>query len=281
MRWPPYKHVFFDCDSTLTAVEGIDILATSPEMQQQIGLLTQAAMDGDLDLAEVYGKRLATLNPTHKQIHDIRQAYKRHAVPHAKRLISALKALGHEVYIISGGLLEPVREFGIYLGVPKSHIRAVDVAYNQLSGAWWQGDDAEYMSFEKGKLTVSDGKAEIVEELLGKRNGGGNNRSLLIGDGSSDLFACRSIDLFVGYGGVVARKQVMEEAPVTLSSKSLAPLLAIAAGPAGIKQLLKQSEHQKLAKKTLTLIQANAICFNNPRLKDKFQQSMQANFPNE
>ena len=23
MRWPPYKHVFFDCDSTLTTVEGI------------------------------------------------------------------------------------------------------------------------------------------------------------------------------------------------------------------------------------------------------------------
>ncbi|MCC6606951.1 MAG: phosphoserine phosphatase, partial [Anaerolineae bacterium] len=27
MRWPPYKHVFFDCDSTLTTVEGIDVLA--------------------------------------------------------------------------------------------------------------------------------------------------------------------------------------------------------------------------------------------------------------
>ncbi len=39
MRWPPYEHVFFDCDSTLTTVEGIDILAASSGKQWRVEVL--------------------------------------------------------------------------------------------------------------------------------------------------------------------------------------------------------------------------------------------------
>ena len=58
MRWPHYEHVFFDCDSTLTAVEGIDVLAESAGKGQRVAVLTQAAMDGHVDLEDVYEKRL-------------------------------------------------------------------------------------------------------------------------------------------------------------------------------------------------------------------------------
>ena len=74
MRWPHYEHVFFDCDSTLTGVEGIDILAESAGKQWRVEVLTQAAMDGELDLEEVYGRRLQTVKPTRRQIRDIRRA---------------------------------------------------------------------------------------------------------------------------------------------------------------------------------------------------------------
>ena len=50
MRWPHYEHIFFDCDSTLTAVEGIDVLAESAGKRQRVEMLTQAAMEGDRDL---------------------------------------------------------------------------------------------------------------------------------------------------------------------------------------------------------------------------------------
>jgi phosphoserine phosphatase len=271
MRWPPYEHVFFDCDSTLTTIEGIDILAESAGKKWRVEVLTQAAMEGDLDLAEVYERRLRAVNPTKSQIKEIHHAYKRNLVEDAQVVIAALKELGQEVYIISGGLLEPVREFGLYLGVPKEHIRAVGVTYNELSGQWWVGGDEQYLDFEDGALTVSDGKADIVAELLKEKTG----RSLLIGDGASDLLAGHSVDLFVGFGGVVSRENVRREAPVFIQSHSLAPLLAIVSGPAALRRL-ENTTFESLGRKAWDLIQSGVINFNDERLNKKFSAAVEA-----
>ena len=271
MRWPHYEHIFFDCDSTLTAVEGIDVLADTVGKRRRVEVLTKAAMDGALDLEEVYAKRLRTLRPTRQQILDIRRSYKRHIVEDAAHVVTALQSLGHKVYIISGGLAEPVVEFGISLGIPRDRIRAVGITYNELSGQWWERsatDDKRYMTYTEGALTISDGKAQIVRELLGEQRG----RSLLIGDGNSDLKAGRAVDLFVGYGGVVARPVVMANAPVFIHCPSLAPLLALAGGPAGLRILSTGAMHyQTLSLKAQYLIHKGVVTFNNEHLESKFR----------
>lgn len=268
MRWPPYEHIFFDCDSTLTTVEGIDILAQSAGKGWRVEVLTNAAMDGQLDLEDIYAKRLQAIKPTRSQIRDIRRAYKRSVVGDAQALLAALQDLGHQIYIISGGLLEPVSEFGVYLGVPKENIRAVGVTYNELSGHWWEGEDEQYLDYEEGALTISDGKAEIVQEFLVGKSG----RSLLIGDGHSDLLAGGSVDLFVGYCGVIARERVQAEAPVYLSSESVAPLLPLAAGPAVLPQM-DQTMFAGLSEKARELIKQKAVIFNDEKLEEKFNSA--------
>lgn len=277
MRWPHYEHVFFDCDSTLTTIEGIDVLADHAGKKWRVEVLTRAAMDGELDLEEVYGKRLLAVKPTREQIRNIRQAYKRNVVEDAAAVIAALQHLGHKVYIISGGLAEPVEEFGIFLGVPQENIRAVGVAYNQLSGQWWEQNqpytegDVQYLTYEEGALTISDGKAQIVRELLAGQRG----RSLLIGDGNSDLLASTAVDLFVGYGGIIERQRVLTQSPVYLHTTSLAPLTAVAAGPAAISQL-QDTPHFSVFQKGLDLIQTGALTFNDERLKSKFTEAVNA-----
>jgi len=277
MRWPHYEHVFFDCDSTLTTIEGIDVLADFAGKKWRVEVLTRAAMDGELDLEEVYGKRLRAVKPTREQIRRIRQAYKRNVVEDATAVIAALQHLGHKVYIISGGLAEPVEEFGIFLGVPKENIRAVGVAYNQLTGEWWNKNqpytegDVQYLTYEEGALTISDGKAQIVRELLAGQRG----RSLLIGDGHSDLLAGTAVDLFVGYGGIAARQRVLEQAPIYLHTLSLAPLTAVAAGPAAIQQV-QNTAHLPVFQKGLNLIKTGALTFNDERLKSKFTEAVDA-----
>jgi phosphoserine phosphatase len=270
MRWPHYEHIFFDCDSTLTAVEGIDVLAELLGKKKRVEVLTRAAMNGELDLEEVYAKRLRTLRPTHQQVLDIRRVYKRHIVEDAARVVTALQGLGHKVYIISGGLSEPVTQFGIYLGIPRERIRAVDIMYNQLSGRWWDksADGVNrYLTHTEGALTISDGKAQIVRELMGEQSG----RSLLIGDGNSDLLAGRAVDLFVGYGGVVARPIVRQNAPVFINCQSLAPLLALAGGPAELRILQTwPMQYQSLSTKARYLIHKGVMTFNNEHLQTKF-----------
>jgi len=276
MRWPHYEHIFFDCDSTLTAVEGIDVMADTVGKRRRVEVLTKAAMDGALDLEEVYAKRLRTLRPTRQQILDIRRSYKRHIVEDAAHVVTALQSLGHKVYIISGGLAEPVEEFGISLGIPRDRIRAVGITYNELSGQWWErsaADDKRYMTHTEGALTISDGKAQIVTELLGEQRG----RSLLIGDGNSDLKAGRAVDLFVGFGGVVARPVVQANAPVFIHCPSLAPLLALAGGPAGLRILSTGAMHyQTLSLKAQYLIHKGVVTFNNEHLESKFRAAFLA-----
>ncbi|MCL4803144.1 MAG: HAD-IB family phosphatase [Anaerolineae bacterium] len=271
MRWPPFEHIFFDCDSTLTTVEGIDVLAESMGKRQRVEILTQAAMDGTIELDDIYSKRLKTLRPTRRQVLDIRHHYRQNIVEDAAHVVAALQALGHKVYIISGGLFEPVAEFGAYLGVPRERIRAVGIAYNELSGHWWdrtETDDKRYMAYTHDALTFSNGKAQIVRELLGDQRG----RSLLIGDGNSDLLASPAVDLFVGYGGVVTRPIVRDKAPVFIQCTSMAPLLGLAGGPAELRILSKWSMfYQSLSLKAHYLIQKGVLKFNDEHLETKFR----------
>jgi phosphoserine phosphatase len=273
-RWPPYKHVFFDCDSTLTTVEGIDAMAEASGKSWRVSVLTDAAMSGDIDLEEIYAKRLRTLKPTRGQVQAIRRVYKQNVVPDAIELISALTVLGHEVYIISGGLAEPVFEFGRFLGVAADHILAVGIEYNRLTGEWWYSQEEQpniserYLSYDEAPLTVSDGKAQIVSQLLAGQTG----RSLLIGDGVSDLLAAPAVDLFVGFGGVADRPQVHEQAPLFISSPSLAPLLAVAAGPGQLYQI-DNAEFRPLLKKVIDYVSSGAIEFNDKQLRERFYQA--------
>lgn len=273
MRWPHFDHIFFDCDSTLSEIEGIDILAENAGKKQAVEALTKAAMEGQLGLEDVYAKRLAAIKPTQKDIRDIKRAYKNTIVAHAQDVINALKYLGQNVYIISGGLYEPVAEFGVSLGVKREHIRAVKVEYDLLSGNWWENDHTpvSYMNYNESPLTISDGKAEIVKELLGDQGG----RSLLIGDGSSDLLASRAVDLFVGFGGIDLRKPIVEGSPVYLTCPTLAPLLALACGPA-LMATLDDTKFSSVCETAHEEINNGALRFNDEQLKKKFNRAYQA-----
>jgi len=227
-----FDFIFFDCDSTLSTIEGIDELARMKGRFDEVKALTDAAMEGEVYLHTVYDRRLEMLSPTLEEIASIDSLYRRTTVTDAAGVIGSLRAVGKEVFIVSGGLLAAVRPFGKWLGIPHDHIRAVGVEYDELSGEWWdylqdqwdQRPDVAYKDSEDTPLVDSSGKAAVVAELLGGRYG----RSLLIGDGVSDLAARDAVDLFVGFTGVVARPHVVGESDVLITGNSLAPLLHIA-----------------------------------------------------
>ena len=107
-----------------------------------------------------------------------------------------------------------------------------DIEYDALSGEWWdylqdqwdQRTDVEYKDSEDTPLVQASGKSDVVTEMLGDRRG----RSILVGDGVSDLAARDVVDLFVGFTGVVSRPHVVAESDVLVTGDSLAPLLGIA-----------------------------------------------------
>ena len=253
--WQSYDLIFFDCDSTLSSIEGIDELARFKGKEGRVGLLTNKAMDGDLDLSEVYGKRLRAIRPTRAQLKAIEERYWETMVEDAAEVIAALHFLGKQVFIISGGLIDAVKGFGRRLGVDASRIRAVELEFNELSGQWWRYHEPQaqhaqtYLDFDEGPLTVSKGKSQIIQELAGDLPG----RRIMIGDGTSDLATKARVDLFIGYGGVLTRDKVKTESEIFVSANSLAAILPIAGGRAGW-QTVAGSVYEALYLKGIDLV---------------------------
>jgi phosphoserine phosphatase len=228
--WLPSDLIIFDCDSTLSLVEGIDELARLAGQESEVAALTKRAMDGDIPLEAVYEHRMSTVRPTRAQLRAIKKAYRDHAVEDAAAVIAALQQMDREVFIVSGGLREAVADFGEWLGVKADHIFAVGMEYNQLSGSWWQyhrpNDSEHFLAVEDHPLTSTGGKAAIIQNEIRSRYKG---RAMLVGDGLSDLEARPAVDLFVGFGGAVRRARVAAEAEVFIATPALSPVLALAA----------------------------------------------------
>lgn len=273
-RWTGYDLIFFDCDSTLSTIEGIDELAKLKGKEGRVGLLTDKAMNGDLDLAEVYGKRLRAIRPTRGQLKAIEERYAETIVEDAQDVIAALHFLGKHVFIISGGLIDAVRGFGRRLGVAPERIRAVELEYNELSGEWWRYNEPHaqheqtYLEYVHGPLTVSSGKPDIINELAQGHRG----RRFMIGDGSSDLATRDVVDLFAGYGGVVARDKVRRESDLFIESLSLAPVLPITAGTAAYEKFVG-TVHQATYEKGVRLVRQQAVQFKTPEQAQRFRDA--------
>ncbi len=272
-RWTSFDLIFFDCDSTLSTIEGIDELARLKGKEWRVSVLTDKAMNGDLDLAQVYGKRLQAIRPTRGQLKAIEEMYWENLVPDAEAVVAALHYLGKEVFIISGGLAEPVRGFGKRLGVPPEKIRAVELEYNELSGDWWRYYEPStrhthtYLDYQVGPLTISSGKPTMVRELAGKTPG----RRLMVGDGMSDLVTRDVVDLFVGFGGVVARDKVRDNSEAFIGGQSLAPVLPLAAGPAGYARV-KNTPHQATFERGIEQALSGSLILKTDSLRHDFER---------
>jgi phosphoserine phosphatase len=275
--WPPASLVIFDCDSTLSAVEGIDELAhlanEKNDTSIEIALLTKQAMDGEVPLESIYGHRLGTLNPTQAQVQALARIYREKVIPDAPLLIEALQAAGSLVFIVSGGLIEPVREFGVWLGVQRENIFAVDMEYDQLSGKWWQywlqpggkNPRSNYLAVGSNPLTSTQGKNRVIRHLRATHTG----RTMMIGDGLSDLETLPEVDLFVGFGGAVHRQRIAEESPIYIHTPSLSSVLPLALG-----QLGNIPKYANLWADGLKRIYDQEVTFQNADLRQSFLNAL-------
>jgi len=265
MLWFPIDIVIFDCDSTLSLIEGIDELARLAGQEVEIAALTKRAMEGDIPLESVYEKRMVAVKPTRAQLKVVRQAYRDKMVSDAREVVTELQTQGKQVFIVSGGLREAVADFGEWLGIPANHIFAVGMEYNQLSGDWWRynrpNETESFLAVEDHPLTATGGKTAIIENEIRPHYKG---RAMLIGDGLSDLEARPSVDLFVGFGGAVKRARIVAEADVFIPTAFLSPIVALAAGRTAL--------NSPVLIDGLRRIEQGEVTFHDPEKLIAFQQ---------
>jgi phosphoserine phosphatase len=200
---PKYRFVFFDVDSTLVTIEGIDELAAG---NAEIVALTNAAMNGELPLNEVYAKRLEIIQPSLRDVEALGQRYIESLVDGAAATIKSLQEAGVQVHLITAGIAQAIAPLAAHLGVAARSVHAVALRFNAAG---------EYKDFDRRSfLTRVGGKELVVRDIRARSHG----KAAFVGDGISDLEAARAVDLFIGFGGVVVREKVKEGAAAFVNS---------------------------------------------------------------
>lgn len=221
----PIDAVVFDCDGTLSQIEGIDELAKKNGVGTEVATMTAEAMAKTGLTLKLYQQRLKLVMPSHGQLVTLAEEYFAAKTEDALSVIRVLQSLNKAVFIISAGLNPSVRLFGQLLDVPAKQIYAVDVKFDEKN---------EYVSFdERSPLVRKNGKREIINRI--KKT---YPRLVFIGDGINDLEAGDLVVRFIGYGGSYYRENIAEQCEFYLHRPTLAGLLPLS---------LTSSEYQQLS----------------------------------
>ena len=203
-----YRHIFFDVDSTLVTIEGIDILAGgNPEIVR----LTEAAMNGEISVEDVYARRLEIIRPSRSDIDALAARYLASLVDGVEETIAALQAGGANVQLVTAGIEQAILPVAQRLNIRQVHAVALEFH-----------DDGSYKDFDRRSLLARSGGKELVVRAILTRSKG---KSAFIGDGVTDLETKPVVDLFIGFGGVEERARVRENAEVYVTAPTLKAVL--------------------------------------------------------
>ncbi|MCX6937915.1 MAG: HAD-IB family phosphatase [Verrucomicrobia bacterium] len=210
----PLKLIIFDCDSTLSAIEGIDELGRvrGPEVFARVEAMTHDAMNGKLAVEAVFGERLRIIQPRSVDVSAVGRQYVETVEPMAVATLAVLRAAGWTPMILSGGFRNAIRPLADYLGI--SRVEAVDLYFDA---------EGDYAGFDEAYPTTrSGGKPEIIRALKAEMKPA---RVVMVGDGASDLETTPEVDLFIGFGRYVAREKVLKQAAAFVFSLDEIPAL--------------------------------------------------------
>ena len=240
------KNVIFDCDSTLTHTEGIDLLADMNDVWEEVSEITRSSMESTSISIENFEKRLELVSPTLEQVQDLGDLYIANLTRDVREVIKLLKETGRNIFILTGGLQPAVNYLARYLGIGYKNVYSVEVYFNQ---------EGEYTGFDKTSPLVNrNGKAKIAKQITEEYG-----KSVLIGDGKNDIEAAGELELFIGYGGAVRRQKVLEASEIYIECNSFAPIIPILMDEEEMKPYRRKGKYPELIERGLNLLSDSVV----------------------
>ncbi|MEL6528645.1 MAG: phosphoserine phosphatase SerB, partial [Pseudomonadota bacterium] len=162
-----------DMDSTMIGQECIDELADYAGIKDKIALITERAMQGELDFESALRERVALLAGLEEGAIERCLDERIVPTPGAKILTETLRALGARTVLVTGGFHHFADAVGEALGFQRVVGNRLDVAGGKLSGRL------------EGPIVDSSTKASVLAEELAEI--GPAAHSLATGDGANDI----------------------------------------------------------------------------------------------
>lgn len=200
--------VAFDMDSTLIQTEVINQLAIEAGVGEQVSVITESAMRGEIDFKESFRRRMRLLEGLDASVIE-RIASNLPITDGAHRLVSTLRLLGYKTAIISGGFVPFGKQLQKELGIDYIFANELEVVDGKLSG--------------RAVEPIIDGeaKAKILMDLAAKE-GIRLEQTIAVGDGANDLPMINLAGLGIAFH---AKPIVKENAKQAISNLGLDGLL--------------------------------------------------------
>lgn len=216
LRLADFKLIAFDMDSTLINIECIDEIADAVGKKAEVAAITEATMRGEIaDFKESLRRRVALLEgvPTTalQQVYDERLRLN----PGAEALVTACKAAGLKVLLVSGGFTFFANRVKERMGIDFARSNLLEEKDGTLTGQVVQQNWGDICDGAEKRRTLLE-----VASLMGISP----QQTIAVGDGANDLPMMGEAGLSVAFH---AKPRVRAEAMIAINTGGLDRLLEV------------------------------------------------------
>ncbi|MAV76098.1 MAG: phosphoserine phosphatase SerB [Cellvibrionales bacterium] len=205
--------VVFDMDSTLIEAEVIDELAKVAGVGSEVSVITELAMQGEIDFDESFRRRVALLSGINESaLQQIADTLK--LTEGAETLISTLKRLGYKTAILSGGFSYFANQLRDKLGFDYAYANQLDIQDGMVTGE------------VVGDIINGERKAKLLKDIAQRENIA-LEQVIAIGDGANDLPMLSVAGLGIAFRAKPIVKASARQSISTLGLDSIIYLLGI------------------------------------------------------
>ena len=202
------KYYIFDFDSTLTKVEGLDILAEitltnnpkQKEIIEEIIKITNLGIDGEISFTQSLERRIKLLNAKRSDLKLLIKELKKRVSASIERNKEFFESYSENIYVISAGFKEFIDPIVAAYNIPTERVFANTFEFNK---------EDEIIGFDRNNVLSShNGKIQCLKDLQLK------GEIQVIGDGYSD-YVTREAGVahkFFAYTENVQREKTIENA---------------------------------------------------------------------
>ncbi len=185
--------VILDVDSTFIQEEVIELLAKHAGVEEEVRIITESAMRGELDFAESLTKRVELLRGLPISVLD--EVRKEITLSRgARTLIRTLHRHGHKVALISGGFAEVLAPLITDLKIDHHRANHLGIQDGLLTGK------------VEGKIIDSAGKAQALRDFAAAENLP-LSQTIAVGDGANDIDMIEIAGLGIAFNAKPAVKK--------------------------------------------------------------------------
>ena len=216
LRLADFKLIAFDMDSTLIDIECIDEIADAVGKKAEVAAITEATMRGEIkDFKESLTRRVALLEGV--PVDALEQVYNQrlHLNPGAEALVTACKAAGMKVLLVSGGFTFFADRVKARLGIDFARSNLLEEADGQLTGRVTTQSWGDICDGAEKRRTLLE-----LASLMGISQA----QTIAVGDGANDLPMMGVAGLSVAFH---AKPKVREQAMVAIDEGGLDRLLEV------------------------------------------------------